>query len=253
MNITPKMMAASTKKPATLHYRKPRNAPAVKDCNHREQGGIYCQACANSFLAHARKVFAKALATPNVDSIVMYKAKEQLQHALEEHSLTPEGIDGLERSIASLTALHDFEGAQKSRNILASVHQKIGDRNKRVREIKQKNQHLQATSAMAERIPPPRDLNGQRTTQGFRMDMSAHARERQAKRHIGMSEIIDAYRNFEAITFRKNGVWRIEGINGVGIVGVFTATSGNKVFEVLTVYKIDDFTGEDDIPVNKKQ
>ena len=253
MNITPKMVAATTKKPAALHYRKPRNAPAVKDCTHREKGGIYCQECANSFLAHARKVFAKALATPDVDAIVMYKAKEQLQHALEEHSLTPEGINGLERSIANLTALHDFDRAQKSRAILASVHQKISERNKRVREIRQKNQHLQATSAMAERILPPRDLDGNRTTQGFRLEMSAHAKERQAKRHLDMSEIFDAYRNFEAITFRKNGVWRIEGANGVGIVGVFTATSGNKVFEVLTVYKIDDFTGEDDIPMHEKR
>lgn len=248
MNITPKMVAATAKKPAALKYRKPRNTPAVKDCIHREQGGIYCQSCANSFLAHARKVFAKALATPDINPIVMFKAKEQLKNALEEHSLTPDGINGLERTIASLTALHDFEGAEKSRALLASSHHKIAERNKRVREIKQKNQHLKATAAMAQRIPPPRDLNGNRTTQGFRMDMSAHAKERQATRKLSTAEILDAYRNVDTITFRKNGVWRIEGVNGVGIVGVFTATSGDKVFEVLTVYRIEDFVGEDDLP-----
>lgn len=249
MNITPKMVAAKAKQPAPLKYRKPRNTPAVKDCVHREQGGIYCQECANSFLAHARKVFAKALATPDINPIVMFKAKEQLKHALAEHTLTPDGISGLERAIASLTASHDFKGAEKVRSILADSRQKIAERNQRVREIKQNNQHLRATSAMAERIPPPRNLDGQRTTQGFKLDLSAHAKERQVMRNISTADIMDAYRNFEAITFRKRGVWRVEGENGIGIVGVFTATNGIKIFEVLTVYKIEDFAGEDDLPI----
>lgn len=248
MNITPNQVAAKAKKPAPLKFRAPKNNPAVKDCIHREQGGIFCQDCANSYLAHARKVFAKALATPDINPIVMFKAKEQLKDALTEHSLTPLGIASLERSIASLTAAHDFKNAEKSRILLAGIRKTIAERNERVREIRAHNQHLKAQTAMAHRIPPPRDLDGRRTTAGYRLDMSAHAKERQNLRGLTSAEIQDAYRNFVNITFRKNGVWRIEGTNGVGVVGVFTATNGHKVFEVLTVYKIDDFTGEDDLP-----
>lgn len=248
MNITPKVVASAAKKPAALKFRAPRHSPTVKDCVHREQGGIYCQPCANSYLAHARKVFAKALATPDVNPIVLHKAKEQLKSALEEHSLTRDGITSLERSIASLTASKDFTSAEKSRNLLAHIKKTIAQRNEKVRDIRAKNQHLKATSAMAHRIPPPRDLDGNRTTAGYRFDMSAHAKERQQLRGLTSTDIHDAYVHFTNISFRKNGVWRVEGNNGVGVVGVFTATNGNKVFEVLTVYRIEDFNGEDDLP-----
>lgn len=222
---------------------KPVEARKIERCEHVLPKAVWCQNCADSNLAYARKAFAKYnLRAPAISASV----KETLRAALHEFSLTPKGILMLDREYVNMVGKDSVQAAA-FRERLQAFRVESSHRNQLAREENARKKARETTdnSIPTAYVNPPRDKDGHMTTVGSNMRTTHHATKRMSDREIPLNDMLKAFRSPVAFEPQGRGRWRIIGENEIVLCGFFTKHRTYIDFTVATTYHLEH-EGEED-------
>lgn len=207
-------------------------------CTHANNGQTWCQTCANAYLKQARVLYTKALSESRRGEVIR-AAQTILRKAILEYSLTPEGLNSLERQYVALVAQKRMLEAEKLREDIKKFRATSSKRNQMARKLSETKAARRTTivSVQPKYTQPPTDANGAYMLSECPFYLSQHALERMEERLIRKEDIINTMKTPVQIVPAGEGLWKIIGANNVTTVGRFDiGNNDTKEFIIATVY-----------------
>ncbi len=234
-----------SKKPAPPKYRNQQKkvlesaqklkstAPRkIRSCHHVPLGAVWCQECANVNLAYWRNMVEKA---KNSNFYVREEVKRKITEALEEYSLTEEGLRALER-VYVRTAADDPSKSLEAHTAWMSRVKKASLRNTEARRNSKALKTLDTVHQYG--LPPKNSLGKFDSREVYEVFCTRHAQHRMELRNISKKDINEAFKNAEMLEPQGHGKWILTGKNGIVVCGYFEVRDNESCFVTTTTYHL---------------